>query len=127
MLKKSVFDRTFCRVALKKVFQVQYIEFPRLPLDLGLIGLSQKRFISRKKNFRGGGARYQFRSQRLKLFQLGPIMKFQLPKTIASPLPEFPKKKKKMCWYNVGTFCQRQKSGSTEPFVAFAETRLGQI
>jgi hypothetical protein len=28
------------------------------------------------------------------------------------------------CWYNDGTFCQRQTSGSTEPFVALAETRL---
>ena len=55
---------------------------------------------------------------------MGPIIEFQLQKTIASPPLEIPKKKKKKCLYNDGTFCQRQKSGSTEPFVALGETRL---
>jgi hypothetical protein len=91
-----------------------------LPLVLGLIGLSKKGSPVEKKNRLPD---FKFRPRWLKLFQMGPIIKFQLPKTIASPPPEIHKKEKK-CWYNDGTFCQRQTSGSTETFVALAEIRL---
>jgi hypothetical protein len=50
--KKSVFDRPFFRVAIKKVFQVLYIEFSRLPLVLGLIGLFKKGSLVEKNIFR---------------------------------------------------------------------------